>query len=1257
MPEGPADAVEYGRGAASASATPDVVTRARKCVTFHANIAGLLPVLAVLCAATAQGFVARCGIGAACGAGVTILRNPEGGRGKKADALFERHLGVNAEAPRVFRQQYAGATGSFKGCCGLVGGVAAHGDDGSPDAEGADGGEDSELEIERFIEACGGWGSDVEDDGGLDGTGEVIWSSDDEDPSSVQAGRLDSQGDSLSCDKDADMAGKRVTGGGYKRTAAIPDEARANDGVSYRTPAAEEEDDGKPVPFRLITPEDKVNNLLSQRTYVKKLFRRIPQISDTTSVLVRSKAHVKGKVGSRSDLAMGNSNKVKTAETLEEPVYDGKPLYAGVYNGLTPRKHTKKRVMREIKVKVDWYAHSITHQVKNVVTFYEQLLRYIHPFQYQMLMTTIYELHHAARIKTPFDELMEELKALKADIVTRANAFNAKIGGVKKCREAFALAKAFILQLDELYAGAEAHFDLYRKFAAQFRKLPIVNNAKPIVAVVGHVNVGKSTLFQTLCEQPVPEVARVDLEAEEPSPLGLISDVLGLKWQERAAPAARRAQREVKIADYNFTTKAINVASVQYRADNFVDEGQLVDTPGLLWREQPKANPYEKLTYAALKDLPSGVVYCFDVSDPSRLGDQVRLYRALEARFPHRPWVNVVSKGRDARLLAEEVSGRDWRGDAVAGDRGGAAGAADGAAARDVRQPGRDAEGSARRARAGCGIASDISTPVCVIGPPIRTITTWPTLELGELRATAAVQHVADQKQAGKLAASALVVGSADLHQRAHGAVEVDGAVDGEALGEDAVLHELADALDQVVDAARAGGGRVEGREVAEDGAQDGDEEGGVVANQIGGVGLLVAVEIDLVEAVEGVSDVELEQSVARAGSRAGGCRGPARGQRAGRGTNLDEGLVYALAVQQVAHEALLQSVLDDVVDLVQRRAGGLDVARGHGALLGLLEDEEGLVHQSAGGDGEAVLGGGHVDGVVVDGVLEPACNRGVLEADVKGEDGLESVGGATHLAEGVAAELGVGGALHEQRAVDGGQHGAERGLVVAPEGAQAGDVGGVGAKLLGAVHARLDLRYERLDVAVGGGDEGAEAGEQKGAQHLARLSRGGHVDLAADADVVGGAQLAVDGLPLAEEEGAGAFDDALEFRAAQPSHPTRSGSAHLLADDFQVRLVRLGAGLERHCEAREELRLRGGALGAQLLDDEGAQAAHDLADVAAAGHLGHLLPVAAALGLLHGGDEPADVLAARRGVAGLVAREDSGAEIVDAADLVDDLD
>ncbi|GBE59933.1 GTP-binding protein [Babesia ovata] len=667
MPEQHPEAIKACREGRSAGKPRKDGSSCVKCVAFHIRFLLLPLILAVL--STCEAYQLTNGSVAGLNPWNSTFRHQvDEGR-------------VHIPLSRISSETYDGVLGvtlSQNGCSSstleagfrIRRGLSAHRGDLSTDAtdtENEDIAEDSELEIERFIEACGGWESDEENavdiydefentaDSDAGSYDEFVDGSSDENPEVTDETSQDAVISSIARPQygfDGELKADRPNEAGtVASNRTVQDQE-----LSYTTPPDEEDasDEREPVPFRIITTGDKVKNLLSQRLYVKKLFRRIPQIGDTTSVLVRSKAHVKGKVGSRSDLAMGNSNKIKTVDTPEEPVYDGKPLYAGVYNGLTPQKHTKKRVLREIKVKVDWYAHSITHQIKNVTTFYEQLLRYIHPFQYQMLMTAIYELHHTREIKLPFDHLMDALKTLKTSIVTRANNFNSKIGSIKKCREAFALAKAFILQLDESYKEAEPYINIYRKFATHFRKLPIINNAKPVVAIVGYVNVGKSTLFQKLCNQPIPTVSSIDVGEELPNPLGLISDVLGLKWQENSSPPVKVSQKEVKIADYNFTTKSLNLANVQYKVDNFIDEAQLLDTPGLLWRDKPKTNPYEKLTYATLKDLPSGVIYCFDVSDKKKLDSQIKLYRTLEARFPHRPWINVISKGHDAQLLKDE---------------------------------------------------------------------------------------------------------------------------------------------------------------------------------------------------------------------------------------------------------------------------------------------------------------------------------------------------------------------------------------------------------------------------------------------------------------------------------------------------------------------------------------------------------------------------------------------------------------------------
>ena len=79
---------------------------------------------------------------------------------------------------------------------------------------------------------------------------------------------------------------------------------------------------------------------------------------------------------------------------------------------------------------------------------------------------------------------------------------------------------------------------------------------------------------------------------------------------------------------------------------------QVMDSPGILVRpeeEEYKRNEMEELTLAAMKHLPTAVMYVMDLLGQAgdkclSVADQLQLRREIRARFPRRPWIDVVSK-------------------------------------------------------------------------------------------------------------------------------------------------------------------------------------------------------------------------------------------------------------------------------------------------------------------------------------------------------------------------------------------------------------------------------------------------------------------------------------------------------------------------------------------------------------------------------------------------------------------------------------
>jgi len=77
---------------------------------------------------------------------------------------------------------------------------------------------------------------------------------------------------------------------------------------------------------------------------------------------------------------------------------------------------------------------------------------------------------------------------------------------------------------------------------------------------------------------------------------------------------------------------------------------QIMDSPGILRRDPNEIrNEMEELTLAAMSHLPTAVMYVMDLSGGagdkcSSVEDQLILRRDLRARFPRRPWIDVISK-------------------------------------------------------------------------------------------------------------------------------------------------------------------------------------------------------------------------------------------------------------------------------------------------------------------------------------------------------------------------------------------------------------------------------------------------------------------------------------------------------------------------------------------------------------------------------------------------------------------------------------
>jgi len=356
-------------------------------------------------------------------------------------------------------------------------------------------------------------------------------------------------------------------------------------------------------------------------------------------------------------------------------------------------KNVRNRARKHGTETLNTYTQQLCVPLRDIVNGYQRELRHLHPFE-----KTVADLTIQARIKKDgvslsvmLEEIHEARKLLVATgkdwMYQTKHADTAKEANVAKQEGMESLLSLYEEWVVEPVAGM---VDLQRSL----RSAPAVQLDAPAVVLVGAPNVGKSSIVRCI-SSATPEVNNYpfttrgmtlghvevfwqqvqsqtssststvsnvdennednkqqegDVSSSSSSSVYEIARAVVPKNGDPRSSKAKRA-RALRASQQPNKNGEIGVDMDDHRYA-FSQLCQIMDSPGILVRaddEAYKRNEMEELTLAAMKHLPTAVMYVMDFSGQagdkcSSVADQLQLRRELRTRFPRRPWIDVIAK-------------------------------------------------------------------------------------------------------------------------------------------------------------------------------------------------------------------------------------------------------------------------------------------------------------------------------------------------------------------------------------------------------------------------------------------------------------------------------------------------------------------------------------------------------------------------------------------------------------------------------------
>lgn len=335
-------------------------------------------------------------------------------------------------------------------------------------------------------------------------------------------------------------------------------------------------------------------------------------------------------------------------------------------------KNIRNRARKHGTETINTLMQQLCIPLRDIVDGYRRELRRLHPFE-----ATVADLTVRARVKKDgltLEVLLQEIHEARKMILESGKEWIYKCKHAETAKEANMAKEQGIDALlnlfdDFAFDPVEGMVDLQRSL----RSAPAVALDSPAVVLVGAPNVGKSSIVRSI-SSATPEVNNYPfttrgmtlghVEVFWQSVVGAESNNSGVDSDENNStptsssyeiaravvppqnenPLSSKAKRR---REGLMTIKNRDGADSRYA---FSQLCQVMDSPGILVRQDlGKRNEMEELTLAAMKHLPTAVVYVMDLSGQagdkcSSVEDQLQLRKEIRERFPRRPWIDVVSK-------------------------------------------------------------------------------------------------------------------------------------------------------------------------------------------------------------------------------------------------------------------------------------------------------------------------------------------------------------------------------------------------------------------------------------------------------------------------------------------------------------------------------------------------------------------------------------------------------------------------------------